>query len=919
MSIKSIHGIKTIGIILLCLTMSKSWSQTENRISGDFKNIRFLQLIEELERKSDHRFFFNLALVDSLVVNIAVSGKTISEILNEVLSDTELKYAITETHKVYITPKESVVTELPADFFKTNISNDDNRKKYRYVHQEESEKTKTEKVIVIGTKSSTIKLNASIAGYIRNIKSGEPVIGATVMIVEPMIGVATDQFGYYSITLPKGKHQLHMRSIGMKNTKQNIILNADGKLNIEMEEDVTPLKEIIVESERDVKVMSMQMGAEKLDLKTMKQIPLALGEVDIIKAVLTLPGVQSVGEATVGFNVRGGTTDQNLILFNDAVIYNPSHLFGFFSAFNPDVVKNVELFKSSIPAEYGGRISSVLDISTREGNKKKFSGSGGISPITGRISLEGPIAKEKSSFLFGARSTYSDWLLNKIPSSGFKNSTASFYDVNLNVNHEFSTKDYLHLSGYISNDRFKLQNDTSYTYSNKIAAVKWRHIFNNKFFGELGGNYSGYDYAISSDKNPVNAFELSYALKQSNIKADFNYYLNAKHTVNFGVGTVFYKLSPGNLNPVGNESLIVSDILQTEQANESALYLSDQFEVNSRLSLNSGLRYSFFNSIGPSDVFMYEPGVTKDNTTITDTVSYTSGKKISTSGGPEIRLSARYTLPGNSSIKVSFNRMRQYLQMLSNTTAIAPTDIWKLSDPYIKPLLGNQFSIGYYKNARAIELSIEAYYKQMQNFLDYKGGAELILNHHIETDIINAKGKAYGAEFMIKKPSGKFNGWLSYTYSRSLIRADGRFPSEVINQGKYYPSNYDKPHAVNFIGNYKFNRRFSVSANTTYSTGRPITLPLTKYDVDGTSRLFYSDRNQYRIPDYFRIDLGINIEGNHKIKKLAHSSWSLSVYNLTGRKNAYSVYFTSENGVVKGYKLSIFGRPIPTITYNFKF
>lgn len=920
MNIKPIHSLKIIALILLCLSVSKSWSQTNNRISGDFKNMNFLQLIEELEKRSDHRFFFNPVSVDSLVVNIVVSSKTIPEILNEVLSDTELKYAITEKHKVYITPKESVVTQLPADFFKTNISPDGvSRKKYEYAHLEESEKAKTEKVIIIGIKGSTNKANASIAGYVRNTKSGEPVIGATVMIEEPMIGVATDQFGYYSITLPKGKHQLHIRSIGMKNTRQSIILNADGKLNIEIEEDVTPLKEIIIESERDVKVMSIQMGAERLDLKTMKQIPLALGEVDIIKAVLTLPGVQSVGEATVGFNVRGGATDQNLILFNDAVIYNPSHLFGFFSAFNPDVVKNVELFKSGVPAEYGGRLSSVLDITTREGNKKKFSGSGGISPITGRISLEGPIAKEKSSFLIGARSTYSDWLLHKIPSSGFKNSTASFYDVNLHINHEFSPKDYLHVSGYISHDRFKLQNDTSYTYSNKVAAIKWRHIFNNKFFGEFGGNYSGYNYAISSDKNPVNAFELSYALQQFNVKADFNYYVNAKHTLNFGAGTIFYKLSPGNLNPIGNESLIVPDILQTEQANESAIYLSDQFEANSRFSLSAGLRYSFFRNIGPRDVFIYEPGLTKDIISITDTVSYSSGQNISTSGGPEVRISARYTLPGNSSVKVSFNRMRQYLQMLSNTTAIAPTDIWKLSDRYIKPLLGNQFSIGYYKNAKALELSVEAYYKQMQNLLDYKGGAELILNHHIETDVINAEGKAYGAEFMIKKPNGKFNGWVSYTYSRSLIRTDGQFPSEVINQGKYYPSNYDKPHAFNFIGNYKFNRRFSVSANTTYSTGRPITLPLTKYDVDGTSRLFYSDRNQYRIPDYFRIDLGINMEGNHKIKKLAHSSWSLSVYNLTGRKNAYSVYFTSENGVVKGYKLSIFGRPIPTITYNFKF
>jgi len=904
--------------LLFCLLSNRSWSQSEMRISGDFKQLTFTQFVGALEERTDYRFYFNPSWVDSSSVNISASEKTISELLDDVLSETELKYAITETHQVYITLKAPMATELPIDFFNSSLTTTGSMK-YDYTRFEENEKVSTEKLIIIGSKGSSTKSTASIAGYVRSIKSGEPVIGATVMIEEPLIGVATDPFGYYSISLPKGQHQLKIRSIGMKNTDRKVILNADGKLNIEMEEDVTPLKEIIVESERDVKVMSMQMGTEKLDLKTMKQIPLALGEVDIIKAVLTLPGVQSVGEGTVGFNVRGGATDQNLILFNEATIYNPSHLFGFFSAFNPDLLKNVELYKSGIPAEFGGRISSVLDVSTREGNKKKFSGSGGISPITGRIALEGPIIKEKSSFLIGARSTYSDWLLSKIPSSELKDSEASFYDVNMNINHEFSTKDYLHISGYYSKDRFKLQNDTTYGYTNKMAAIKWRHIFSNKFFAELGGTYSGYDYAISASKNPVNAFNLSYALQQSNIKADFNYFLNPKHTLNFGVGTIFYNLSPGSLVPSGEKSLITTDILQKEQAAESAIYLGDQFELNTRLSFYAGLRYSTFRNNGPRDVYTYAPGFSKDVTTITDTVKYNSGQKISNSGGPEIRLSARYVTSGNSSIKVSFNRMRQYLQMLSNTTAISPTDIWKLSDAYIKPLLGDQISVGYYKNVKAFELSVEVYYKKMQNFLDYKGGAELILNQHIETDVINAEGKSYGAEFLIKKPNGKLNGWMSYTYSRSLIRTNGEFATEIINRGEFYASNYDKPHAVNFIGNYKFNRRISVSTNATYSTGRPITLPLAKYDVDGTSRLFYSDRNQYRIPDYFRIDFGINFEGNHKVRKFAHSSWNLSVYNLTGRRNAYSVYFTSENGVVKGYKLSIFGSAIPTITYNFKF
>jgi hypothetical protein len=893
--------------------------QADQKISGTYSNMAFDRWVETIEGQTNYRFFYNPSWTDSLQVNITVTSRPLNEVLDEILSTTELKYAITESQQVFITFKESIVTELPPDFYNTDLSSAEARRNYDYSRFQESEKSKAEKVITIGTKGSSSKPSANIAGYVRNINSGEPIIGATVMIEDPLIGVATDPFGFYSISLPKGNHTLKIRSIGMKNTEVSVLLQGDGKLNIEMEEDVMPLKEVIVMSDRDARVMGMQMGTEKLDLKTMKQIPLALGEVDILKAVLTLPGVQTVGEGTVGFNVRGGATDQNLILFNEATIYNPSHLFGFFSAFNPEILKNVELYKSGIPAEYGGRLSSVLDVSTREGNKKKFSGSGGISPITGRLALEGPIIKEKSSFLVGARSTYSDWLLSKIPSSGLKNSEASFSDLSLALNHEFDSKNYLHASGYISQDQFKLQNDTAYSYRNKVATLKWRHIFSTRFYGELGANYSGYDYSIASSKNPVNAFDLSYELQQSQLKADFNYFLNLQHTLSFGASSILYRLSPGTLLPSGEASLIVPDVLQRERALEGAVYIGDQFELNSRLSLYGGVRYSFFRNAGPRDIFVYAPGLSKDVSTLIDTVHYKAGQTVSTSGGPEVRLSARYALSRNASVKLSFNRMRQYLQMLSNTTAIAPTDIWKLSDRYIQPLIGDQVSIGYYHNARKLELSAEIYYKHMQNFLDYKGGAELILNHHIETDVINAAGKAYGMELLLKKPLGKLNGWMSYAYSRSLVRTAGDVPLETINGGEYYPSNFDKPHAFNFIGNYKFNRRISLSANVIYSTGRPITLPLAKYEIDGSSRLYYSDRNEYRIPDYFRIDFGINLEGNHKIKKLAHSSWSFSVYNFTGRRNAYSVYFTSENGVVKGYKLSIFGAPIPTVTYNFKF
>lgn len=908
--------------ILLVGTILPGYCQQEQLFRVEFSNQPFLKLVEDLEQKSNYRFFFNPTVVDSLTVTVSASNKTISEILDEVFRSSNFRYAIDQNQYIYITLQEPILTDLPSDFFTgVGSSSDSLKRRINNSRFEEAEKVKVEKLTTIGVRGATNKSTASIAGYVRNSKSGEPVIGASVLIETPLIGVATDPNGYYSITLPKGTHQLKIRSIGMKSLQRSVLLHSDGKLNIEMEEDVLPLKEVVIESERDELVLGMQMGLEKIDMKTLKQIPLALGEADVLKAILTLPGVQSVGEGTVGFNVRGGATDQNLILFNDAAIYNPSHLFGFFSAFNPDLLKNIELYKSGIPAEYGGRISSVLDVTTREGNKKKWAGSGGISPITGRFALEGPIIKDKCSFLLGGRSTYSDWLLRQIPSNALKNSEASFYDLNLNISHEINNKNSIYLSGYLSRDRFKLQSDTAYSYSNQALSAKWRHIFSNRLFAVFSGNFSGYNYTISSANNPVNAFDLSYSIKQVQGKVDFNYFMNAKHTINFGASIIRYQLAPGTLTPGRDESLIIPDALQEEQAIESAVYIGDNFEINPNLSLYAGLRYSFFQNNGPHDLFIYQPGSPKDVTSIVDTVSYTSGQNLSRAGGPEVRVSVRYRLATNASIKVSYNRTRQYIQMLSNTTAIAPTDIWKLSDPYIKPLIGDQISAGFYHNSKrtSFETSVEAYYKVMKNFLDYKGGAELILNHHIETDVLNAEGRAYGAEFMIRKSSGKLTGWLSYTYSRSLLKTEGDFDSETINRGEYYPSNYDKPHAVNFIGNYKFNRRFSFSLNVVYSTGRPITFPISKYTIDGAERLLYSDRNQFRIPDYFRTDFSFNLEGSHKMKKLAHSSWNFSVYNLTGRRNAYSIYFTTENGVVKGYKLSIFGSPIPTITYNFKF
>jgi hypothetical protein len=914
-------------IILFFIALSHAGNGQELRVSGSFNGISFQKFVEEIESKTPYRFYFDPLTTDSLVVNATPQNQAIGDLLNSVLSGTDLHFSIDPDQNIYITYEREILSSLPDDFFGTGHGTVQSRRQSTdfdyslYEKREKERKLAETRLYSIGNKSSNLGGNASLAGYVRDASSGTPVIGASVYIENPMIGVATDQFGYYSITLPKGRHELQIKSVGMKSTQRQIMLYSDGKLNIDLDEEVTPLKEVVVQSERDVRISGLQMGVEKLDIKTMKQMPLVLGETDIMKVVLTLPGVQTVGEGTVGLNVRGGATNQNLILFNDATIYNPSHLFGFFSTFNPDVLKNVELYKSGIGAEYGGRLSSVLDVTSREGNLKKFAGSGGISPITGRLSFEGPIIKDKSSFLVGGRSTYSDWILGRLNNDAFKKSEASFYDVNAHISHKVNDKNNIYLSAYLSNDRFKLNSDTLYRYSDRNISLKWKHVLNNKLFGIFTAGYSNYGYSISSDINPVEAFNMKFGIQQGNAKLDVSYFPNQKHTINVGLGSIYYKLAPGDMQPRGAESLVVPNQLQDEQALESSIYVGDNYELSQNILLYAGVRYSYYQFLGPRDVYTYAAGQPREPSSLQDTVRYGSGKTIATHHGLEPRVSLRYSLSRTASVKFSYNRMRQYIQMLSNTTAIAPTDIWKLSDSYIRPQIGDQYSVGFYKNLKGnlIELSVEAYYKTMNNSVDFKNSAVLLLNHQIETDVINAEGKAYGVEFLIKKSAGKVNGWISYTYSRSLLKANSVHSSETVNNGKFYPSSYDKPHAVNFIGNYKFSRRFNFSLNMTYSTGRPITLPLAKYDLGGNPRLYYSERNQFRIPDYFRMDASINLEGNHKIRKLAHSSWTLAIYNLTGRENAYSVFFTSKDNKISGYKLSIFGRPIPTITYNFRF
>jgi len=912
-------------IFFSSLTVAEAQQNYLKLIDVDFKQATIYQVVSDLKLKTGYQFYYDAAQFDSLKITLAINQKPLGFVLDKLFENTVYHYLTTDDKEVILTRSLKISTELPPGFFientnetaKNNVVTADNIEDQKLTAEAVTEN----KLYEIGVKTNTIKKgNVNLEGYVRNSKSGEAVNGAIIYNLETAAKTTTDQFGHYSIILPRGRQTLILKSAGTKDTKRQLILYASGKLNIQLEDKVTVLKEVQVSAEKVANVRAVEMGASRLDIKSIKQIPTVFGEADVLRAVLTLPGVQSVGEATTGFNVRGGSADQNLILLNDATIYNPSHFFGFFSAFNPDIVKDVELYKSTIPEKYGGRLSSVLDVTDREGNKEKFTGSAGIGILTSRLNLEGPIVKDNTSFIFGARTTYSDWLLSMLPSD-YRNSSASFYDLNLDINHKIDDKNSIAITTYVSNDKFSLNGDTSYAYGNRNANIKWKHNYNNKLYSVFMAGVDDYQYSVTGTANPVNAYKLDFGVRQTNFKADFTYYLNSKNTLDFGLSSIYYNLNPGRDEPYGASSLVTPAAVEPEQALESALYVGDKYDITPKFSVSAGLRYSLYAYLGPQSVDYYAPNLPKESANVTDSVTYKKNQVINTYKGPEIRLSARYILGDDESLKASYNTLRQYIHLLSNTTAISPTDTYKLSDPNIKPQFGEQVSLGFYKNvsSNTIETSVEVYYKKIEDYLDYRDGATLLLNQHIEQDVINTQGKAYGIEFLVRKTSGLLNGWISYTYSRTFLKQDDPNAGELINQGNYYPANYDKPNDFNFTGNYRFSRRFSISLDMAYSTGRPITYPITEYYYEGQVRVLYSDRNAFRIPDYFRTDFSMNIDGNHKVHQKTHNSWTIGVYNLTGRANAYSAFFANQGGIVSGYKLSIFASPIPFINYNIRF
>jgi len=721
--------------------------------------------------------------------------------------------------------------------------------------------------------------------------------------------------------MPRGSHSIRFSFIGLKEKRINISLYDGGELNVQMTEVLIPLREAIVSAQKDRIIQRFEVGLENISIVNLKLLPSTFGESDIIKSVLFVPGVKVVGEGSSGFNVRGGSSDQNLILLYGAPLYNPNHFFGFFSAVNPDIIKDVYLFKGGMPARFGGRISSVMDITAKEGNRKEFHGNVGISPVTAHIMLEGPLIKEKASFIIAGRSTYSDWIFSRIDNPILNNSVASFYDLNGRISYDINKNNKVELSSYISHDEFRLNSDSLYRYMNRVSAARWKHFFTGRFFSEISLNDSRYEYGITSERVAETGFNLAHSIGSTGIKADFNWYPVGRSELNFGVDLNGYTVNPGSYLPSNDSSLVVPKIIRKEKAAEAAAYIEEKFILTDYLSVNAGFRFSSFFVRGPASVLFYDPELPRSLSTITDTIIVPSGRFVKTYAGPEFRLSLNFRFSDNSSLKVNYNRTRQYLHLLTNTTAISPTDTWKLSDYYLKPQTGDQVAIGFYRMLykNNIETSAEIYFKSIRNMIDFKGGADLIMNANLEAEVVNVRGRAYGIELTIRSTEGRLRWSAGYTYSRILMKSITPFREELINEGKWFPANYDKPHDVVATFNYLFSRRYSISAGYTYSTGRPVTYPIGVYNLDGIKVPFYSDRNRYRIPDYSRLDLSMRITGSLKHKKFGRSNWIFSVYNALGRPNVYSVYFKEDNNIVKGYKLSVFAMAIPSITYTIDF
>ncbi len=750
----------------------------------------------------------------------------------------------------------------------------------------------------------------TVSGYVKDAGTGEVLIGASVYNAKNKLGSRTNKYGFYSLTLPAGEHILKISYVGYTTSEINIELIQNEKVVVELKQVSVNTEEIIVTGTKtDENVKSTVMGVSRITPSEVKTIPVIFGEQDILKTIQLLPGINSTGEGSSGFFVRGGSPDQNLILLDEATVYNPSHLMGFFSVFNSDAIKDVKIIKGSAPAQYGGRLSSLLDITMNDGNNKSYHASGGIGIISSRITVEGPIIEDKSSFIISGRRTYADIFLGLSTMESLKKSALYFYDFNLKTNYKVGENDRLYLSGYLGRDVVAINDQFGFDWGNTTLTLRWNHIFGDKLFLNSSLIYSNYDYVVNIE-NGQTLIDIKSSIRDFNLKEDFQYFINSDNTLNFGLNVVNHSFVPGKLTSITDTSSSITNNVTDKYAVEMAFYLSHELNFSDLVKLNYGLRYSGFSLLGPGTFYSFD-----EDGDVINSQTYDDNELIKYYGGFEPRLAVNYLVDDDKSVKISYSRNMQYLHLLSNTTSTTPLDIWQPSTNNVKPGIANQVSLGYYQNFsdNDYEASVEVYYKYLQNQIDYKNGADLLSNPHVEAELVYGTGQAYGLEFFLKKNVGKFTGWISF----SLAKSERTF--DDIDNGNPFAAKYDRLYDISLVGSYQLNEKWNFSATWVYNTGNAVTYPSGKYMVDGNIVNFYAERNGYRMPDYHRLELSATY---YFEKKGSYSSnLNFSLYNAYGQKNAYSIKFQKSESdpekteAVMTYLFTFF----PSITYNFNF
>lgn len=858
--------------------------------------------IKILERKHNIRIFYQPAWYEGKEVSPDVFKLPLSETLNILAKISDLSYIKLSNNYFTLMP-QSMESIRGTDSLEFYIIGD---------------------IMNYGSKET-----ATIQGEVINGSTSDMIVGANLTVKNLTKNYSTDHNGKFVLNIPVGEHELLIRSPGFEDKLMKLKVFGDGKLSVEMYVKSIILDEVSVTSVKiDQYYRRTKMSVMSLDSKTIKQLPSTFGETDVIKGLSLLPGVQTSGEFGAGFNVRGGSTDQNLILLEDVPLFNTSHLFGLISIINPDGILDATLYKGGMPATYGERVSSILSIKMGEENLKQTRVKGGIGLLNSRLSVEIPY-KDKLQVILGGRTSYSDWMLKQIPDEDLMNSSASFNDFNLFVNYNFTKKDKITFYAYSSSDKFSLSGITNYKYRNLLGSLNYSHRFSSKLYTNilLGTSYYNAEMVENDSIQPSNAYKTTNSLLYNSMKWNLVFKPGEKHIFTIGANAFLYNIAPGELDSYGEKSLVIPQRIESEKGLEWAGFIGDDYRISDKIGLEAGLRYSGFRYLGPNTVYSYAPGFTKSAEGITDTTFFANNSTIQKWSGWEPRFSFRYNLSNTSSIRVSFNRNFQYINLISKTSVSSPTDLWKLSDNYIKPLRSDQIALGYFKDLKnkSFETSIEIYYKNYKNLIDYKNDADIFLNNHIETDLVNAEGQSYGIELYVKKNTGKLDGWLSYTLSRSIRRTVSTDAAEQVNSNQWYSDNLDRPHNLVINGGYNINRRWKFGFIFSYNTGRPVSLPEVKYNLQGYQVVKYSARNEYKMPDYHRLDISISRFESLRLHKRWRGYWTFSIINLYARKNAYSIFYQRDRspanymGRSNLYKLYIIGRPLPTFTYNFTF